>query len=1250
MYTEYFLLDNVTLSATENISIPVPILEYHFDEPGWNGRADEIIDYSGNDNNAVADATSLTTTDADGAICRAASFNGSDQFITADDLSALRDTATMSFWIKTAQAGSNQPYNSPGVTGIEQSGGVDDIFWGWLNQNGRIGLSVGNDNAAVSTISVNDGDYHHVVLIRDANLDTYRILIDGVERGSGNYSGSGIADVIGNSFDSIGRIEDTAGSPLYLDALIDELLVFDQILTDTQAQQIFTLQSNGQNLDGSIRDCSPPPPAVCFTDNFDRASLDSDWAVTSRSGAFGLPRIVNNRLRITDNSGNVSTAATLYRLFPSAGNRIVVEFDYYAYGDPSDGGDGLALVFSDSEIVPQPGGYGGSLGYAQKDGISGFAGGWMGIGLDEYGNFLNRNDGNKDGGFTTRVRETITIRGSGSGTDGYNYITSNGQVPGSNVLPTSLNPTIENNTGHRYRVTIDHANGVNAWVRVERDIGSGFNDVIATFDLLAQTGQDAIPTRMYMTLTGSTGGATNAHEIDNLNVCADVIERVDVVDHYELDRNVDQGLTCEAVQVASRACMDPNCNTQISGLISTEFAPATGWEASNIKTDYTSGEVFNYRQTVAGDYTFDVISSTPAIRPLSTDPVLCFVNGIQQSDCDITFVDAAYRFFTDATAPASPVSTFDLVAGEATSPFYLRALRTDPDTGVCQSLFTNASLASQLGTTCSNPNTCVSGANVTWDDSVSGGTAVSNTGTTSKTLTFGSNSTSTFGLSAPEVGIQPLAVATELPDADGNPSGEFIRGTVNLRVRPAQLEVFDVRNGSTINDGNGVLAAAGEPFTSAIRALDVNGNILQNFAETTGLYAVDWSLSTLNAPSGGVFGTLSGNAVNQSDATRWQAADRDGNGIDETLAPAVDGSGLPLGITYSEVGRINLVAQIENYLGSGFAVNSLSDPIVTGRFTPAYLQVSENTPGNAEWGSDSALYQGLTEPLTGLSYQVQAYSRNDTLLQNYVGEFVDFDSVVSPLDVPAGTNTEGNGYSSSGAGISSESLIWTIDGDNDTDGVLTFNADLANVLWSRKTGLPTADDTLQSIDTLTLSASAFTDADGICVSASSSPACQNVTLDIDDRSLYYARLSLPDQVDGTNTNAFVPITLEYLSSVNAGEPTFSVQALENDLNNGVFAGLTHNTSQVCTLLNCPPDLSNTQFSGPTGSGSTLESGLGLWTLTLSDTGLVEVNGDVPAWLTWDWDNSGVFRADSTLLLFGNYQGRAPILFTLPGGR
>lgn len=143
----------------------------------------------------------------------------------------------------------------------------------------------------------------------------------------------------------------------------------------------------------SINDYSVPPPLTCFTDDFDSGQINPDsWVVAQRNNST-LPSVQNGRLRLTQNVTDQATSATFQRLFPGAGNLVTIEFDQYAYKTfGSSGADGMAVVLSDSTLTPQPGAFGGPLGYGYKTGISGFAGGWLGVGLDEYGNYANEGE------------------------------------------------------------------------------------------------------------------------------------------------------------------------------------------------------------------------------------------------------------------------------------------------------------------------------------------------------------------------------------------------------------------------------------------------------------------------------------------------------------------------------------------------------------------------------------------------------------------------------------------------------------------------------------------------------------------------------------------------------------------------------------------------------------------------------------------------------------------------------------------
>src|SRR5215813_11365195 len=205
--------------------------------------------------------------------------------------------------------------------------------------------------------------------------------------------------------------------------------------------------------------CLPPANApaglVCVCDNFGRATLNpstifnSNWLLSTSSGTFGIPKIVNQgRLELTDNTGNNATAATVPGIFPAAGKYISVEFKQYAYNGT--GADGIAMTLSDYSVAPTPGAYGGSLGYAQKTGINGFAGGWVGVALDEYGNYSNATEGRIDGpGF---FAESVGVRGSGNGTTGYPWL-GGALSLGANTIDNRTSTTPKN--GYLYQVIVD---------------------------------------------------------------------------------------------------------------------------------------------------------------------------------------------------------------------------------------------------------------------------------------------------------------------------------------------------------------------------------------------------------------------------------------------------------------------------------------------------------------------------------------------------------------------------------------------------------------------------------------------------------------------------------------------------------------------------------------------------------------------------------------------------------------------------
>jgi hypothetical protein len=276
---------------------------------------------------------------------------------------------------------------------------------------------------------------------------------------------------------------------------------------------------------------------ICYDDDFN-SDLDADWRVLRSRGGF-TPQIVNGRLRLTSGDKNLATAVTKDYEFVSQNNMIVAEFTQYAYGGCGsdhggsgvDGADGIVMVLYDSAVGadPVPGGSGGSIGYAQyTNDTPGFEGGWLGLAIDEYGNFANCNE-ERIGGLSgtscdngtpfnpQNYRNIASIRGDGSGMSGYEFLAAS----------TELNPKVAiKNTdnalpGHKYRMTTDARDPNHLYITLERDIGdgNGYQVIINKFDAKdSQYNQSTTPDYVRFAFTSGTGGGCNNHEIDDLLV------------------------------------------------------------------------------------------------------------------------------------------------------------------------------------------------------------------------------------------------------------------------------------------------------------------------------------------------------------------------------------------------------------------------------------------------------------------------------------------------------------------------------------------------------------------------------------------------------------------------------------------------------------------------------------------------------------------------------------------------------------
>nr|WP_277605952.1 hypothetical protein [Glycomyces sp. L485] len=155
-------------------------------------------------------------------------------------------------------------------------------------------------------------------------------------------------------------------------------------------------------------------------------------------------------LQLTD-AGGFKTSGVLYNRPLENDGGIEVHFAQYQYGGA--GADGISFFLVDGETdLAEAGAYGGSLGYAQLGDLSGVDGGYLGLGLDSWGNFSADTEGRGTGcpenqrapdhlqTSTARAPDNVALRGPGSGSEGYCLLatTATDEIVGTGVRGDDL--------------------------------------------------------------------------------------------------------------------------------------------------------------------------------------------------------------------------------------------------------------------------------------------------------------------------------------------------------------------------------------------------------------------------------------------------------------------------------------------------------------------------------------------------------------------------------------------------------------------------------------------------------------------------------------------------------------------------------------------------------------------------------------------------------------------------------------------
>ncbi|AXE28534.1 pilus assembly protein PilY [Chromobacterium phragmitis] len=322
--------------------------------------------------------------------------------------------------------------------------------------------------------------------------------------------------------------------------------------------------------------------AVTVSDNFTGGSAQLGWLVfggacmTAGNGTGTIPACGNRdpsgntqiggysgtlpdpsgngALRLTNSAGSQSGAIVYNSLFPSDSG-LQATFTSYTYngdsgGSARNGADGMSF-FLLTGIPSAVGSFGGSLGYSCSNVNSpynGIIGGYLGLGMDEYGNFPNGGSSNDNTSTGPGSRpQNISLRGAGSvaasalasqfggsfsastvqsvcksgkyGTRSvmnYPFISIPGVSGGVYQLPASQPMANESATKRgqavpiSYKLKITPANLLSLWYSYNN---GAYVPVIANYDINNTAVSGPLPTQITFGFAGSTGGSRNVHEI-----------------------------------------------------------------------------------------------------------------------------------------------------------------------------------------------------------------------------------------------------------------------------------------------------------------------------------------------------------------------------------------------------------------------------------------------------------------------------------------------------------------------------------------------------------------------------------------------------------------------------------------------------------------------------------------------------------------------------------------------------------------
>ncbi len=755
-------------------------------------------------------------------------------------------------------------------------------------------------------------------------------------------------------------------------------------------------------------------------------------------------------------------------------------------------------------------------------------------------------------------------------------------------------------------------------------IPAGSTQVAVTVNSL-QSG-NPVDTYFFMTIER----ATNADVIDQV---AEIhIVQAQLANHFSILHS-GMGVNCEPelISISARDASG-NIKTNYTGTIQLATSTSHGdWSIANGQGIFTSGSA----DSGQGQYTFSATDlgevqfylSNTHVELININVVDGFNitensnNALASDDLDLEFKQAIFKFLFDdgnSITDTFPVFTAGkpLNLDYSQSPILLRAITTDPDTGVCQSLFSGAQTI-DVAMSCENAQGCdTSGqSNLTMNQVVIAENGQTVTNFTPLTLSFDANGTARLpSVIYDDAGLIRLHGRKNL-------LGSAVSGASNLLTfHPAGfcLSVND-NNSQCLGNSDAELAqcsvflSAGSSFAASISAQGWQKDNDETFCDNSKrLYSFNHTVNLapkLVAPSGGNLGYINSNSTTLS------------NGL------------VNLDLSWSEVGVMQYEMGGNDYYGQ--ALPQIPSANV-GRWTPAAFQLFKIADGTMSASNNGFSYVGEKDAAGrgAIGYEsppqfeylaLNALPTPDTL-QNYVGVFNK-----SPLST-----------------LSIASQTFGVDGLN----VLSIVGDFAAPVYAYNTTTDRYSASLNLQDhfyfernaqskiapftqSSQITLDSFTDSDGI--------TGNSLTFSPLGYGIRFGRLYVDNAYGPETLSIKQVLRAEYFDGQNFitnAEDTFTDVDVANIVNRTVV--------DVGDVSN-PLLVTDTDVAGEFYNQGPLQAGT--WTMVWQAPlnaryGEIQFQYLAPDWLTFDWNESGdgIEEGPTASVSFGQYRGHDNIIY------